>query len=283
MKRKTHRPSTHHAAARKRNTSEEPRFYALAQDKFMSGWGSAAGGISYFAISAPDAVSAKNAAVNLSARGEMKLIRVVKKLPRFGAPNHLSVVPIDDARRSGWYTVTPASKKTAAELAPFRSLEAAVERMYAKVDEFAGSAAAEEAEKALILWVPLTKPSDYRTDCQEALASEYGKAEAKKRMKGGIPGLFVKASDVVRGYGFEGDLSLGYAAKGSVYTTEHCNKVVFVHRPDVNLARAVAVDENMEMFSVSKAVTALTNLYAFGVEAKRGEPHFSTKNSRHGH
>ena len=269
--------------ARKRNTPQEPRFYALAQDKFMSGWGGAAGGISFFAIAAPDQQSAKNAAVNLSARGEMKLIRVVKKLPRISAPNHLSVVDIKTAHQSHWYTVKPEVRKAAAEAAPLRSLETAIERMYAKVDEFAGSDAAEKAEEALVLWVPLTKPSDYRSDCLEHLTSEYGAADAKKRMKGGIPGIFVKASDVVRGYGFEGDLSLGYAAKGKVYTTEHCDSVVFVHRPDIRLGRAVAVDENMEMFPISKAITALTNLYAFETESKRGEPHFSTERSRRGY
>lgn len=271
------------ARAAKAPAANAVTHYALAQDKFMSGWGDASGGVSFFAIAAPSEAKAKAAATNLAARSEMKAVRVVKKLPAVGAPNHLSVVSVADAQRSNWYKVDRAARAKAAALAPFRSLEAAIERMYARVDESAGNKAAEAAEKALVLWVPLAKPARFRSDCLEGLANEYGAAEAKQRMKDGIPGLFIRASDVVRGFGFEGDLALGYANKGKVYSTEHCGMTPFVERPDIVLGRAVAVDENMELFPVSKAVAALTNLYAYGASPKPGEPQFSTERTRRGY
>lgn len=67
------KPDTDHRSEAER---AETAYYAIATDKFMSGWGGAPGR-SLFAVPCRTREDAEIAADNLRARGEMKRVRIV--------------------------------------------------------------------------------------------------------------------------------------------------------------------------------------------------------------
>jgi hypothetical protein len=65
----------------------------LCLDSFMSGWGKASGGRSYFAVACPDAETAGEVEWRMKQRNEFKKVRVVDKNYRAPIRNgdHLSI------------------------------------------------------------------------------------------------------------------------------------------------------------------------------------------------
>lgn len=75
-----------------RESKRKPRLgYVVATDSFMSGWGEAERGKSYYALAADTEDEAYTVMENLKDRPEMKRVRYVRTLPRLGPHDHLTV------------------------------------------------------------------------------------------------------------------------------------------------------------------------------------------------
>ena len=79
--------------------------YVVFTDSFLSGWGGADGGRSLYAIAVSGGPLTSNECItvmrNGKARTDMKRGRYVRKLPRLGARDHLTIVDQSVAPR--WY------------------------------------------------------------------------------------------------------------------------------------------------------------------------------------
>ncbi len=75
------------------------RFFAVATDSFMSGWGKASGGRSLYALACESLREAETVAENMRKRSDMKRVRITKGLPRVRANDHLSVAGKTEAER----------------------------------------------------------------------------------------------------------------------------------------------------------------------------------------
>jgi len=69
--------------------------YMVATDSFMSGWGKASGGKSYYAVACSDHIVAADVERRMRARSEFKRVRDNLKPPRLGPNDHLHIVPAE--------------------------------------------------------------------------------------------------------------------------------------------------------------------------------------------
>ncbi len=67
--------------------------YVVATDSFMSGWGGADGGASYYAVAVTLEDDAADIERRFHARPEFKRVRYNLHLPRVKAHDHLRVIP----------------------------------------------------------------------------------------------------------------------------------------------------------------------------------------------
>lgn len=67
--------------------------YVVATDSFMSGWGGASGGASYYAVAVTLNDDADDIERRFDARPEFKRVRYNLKPPRVGPNDHLRIVP----------------------------------------------------------------------------------------------------------------------------------------------------------------------------------------------
>lgn len=81
--------------------SAKPYGYVVFLDTFLSNWGEAKGGKSYYALAVDSEAEAYTVLANGRARTEMKRGRFSRSLPRIGPHDHLSVVDKTVAPR--WY------------------------------------------------------------------------------------------------------------------------------------------------------------------------------------
>ncbi len=76
------------------------KYFVNATDRFMSGWGKAEGGNSYFCIAVADHAQAMAAMEWLDGREEMKCVRDSLR-PRRAKGSHTSIVHFEDTAASG--------------------------------------------------------------------------------------------------------------------------------------------------------------------------------------
>lgn len=149
----------------------------------------------------------------------------------------------------------------------------ALRRIEREVGEYAGQKDADAAVKALVLVVPVkTNVAEHKKDIKEALIRDRGESDRQyvtEAVKSGKPGVYVRASEVIKGphYLFEADLCLIHG--GRFGGTEHSGQVVYMRTTDLVLSKAVAIDGNMEEFPIKEAADAIIAAYAFG-ETNRG-------------
>jgi hypothetical protein len=75
------------------------RQYVVATDKFMSGWGGAKGGKSYYVVLVHSPKEEEIVLRNMQRRSEMKNVRVQSMLPDVGPRDHMHVVDKKEAAR----------------------------------------------------------------------------------------------------------------------------------------------------------------------------------------
>lgn len=82
------------------------RWGVVAKDKFLSGWGQAAGGASRCAWACPSLEAAEHALRWVQARGEMRYVSIVDlntyRAPRGTAHFHIYVANADHVALRGW-------------------------------------------------------------------------------------------------------------------------------------------------------------------------------------
>lgn len=247
--------------ARKRNSKP---FYVIARDSLFSGNGPYEGKISMFAIEAATKAEAARAKENMLARDEMHEVRIVARLPRETQTLAVKVVPYESAKGSNWFVVDAEVRAKNKMMAPVRALRALRDKIERNVSEYAGSDAAQRATEAFIIVAPLRDAKGYREECRDGLIEDgQSERDIANTMKGGVPALFLKVNEVADSYGYEGDLCVASRSRsGKLDGTTHCGRVVFVHRPDVDFSKAMAVDTNMELYAPSIAAKALEAVYS---------------------
>lgn len=80
------------------------KFYAVATDSFMSGWGQAKIA-SYYVIECDDHEQMKAAMAYLESRSEMIRVRQNKNIPRSRPGYHVHVIHILDSPAKGWLPI----------------------------------------------------------------------------------------------------------------------------------------------------------------------------------
>lgn len=71
------------------------KYYAVATDKSMSGWGEARGGMSYFAVACQSAEEARDAIRRMDRRSEFIRVRFNFHPPKGGPRDHLSIISFE--------------------------------------------------------------------------------------------------------------------------------------------------------------------------------------------
>lgn len=83
----------------RRQSKHKPFGFIVATDSFMSGWGAAKGGKSYYAIAVDSLHESDVVEANMRSRSEMKRVRFNLALPKLGPKDHLSVADRHCAQR----------------------------------------------------------------------------------------------------------------------------------------------------------------------------------------
>ena len=83
----------------RRQSKHKPFGFVVATDSFMSGWGDAQGGKSYYAIAVDSRHESDVVEANMRSRSEMKRVRFNLALPKLGPKDHLSIVDRHYAQR----------------------------------------------------------------------------------------------------------------------------------------------------------------------------------------
>jgi hypothetical protein len=159
-------------------------------------------------------------------------------------------------------------------------IDRALKKIEREVGEYAGSDAAQKAMEALILAIPLKgNVGEWKKQIKDAIIADRGESDRKyvtEAMRSGKPGVFVRATNLVDYWQFEGDLILIHGGKFG--GTESTGEVVVLTKDQLVLTKAVAVDGNMEHYPVEKAAKAIIDAYGFGNTTR--DPWFEAPSAR---